>query len=141
MEKRIEKWESLRLEAQQFVPQEYCEICEDEVTYRMKIYQHADAWEDNGNIVGQYDNADQSVANVNIPGHIHQYADPTGATDWYILPEEIVIDLELHDGWIKFGKNPAPGYDSKIIYPAKVSRTYQIACGLEEYNRKEKNHS
>lgn len=27
MEKRIEKWESLRLEAQQFMPQEYCETC------------------------------------------------------------------------------------------------------------------
>ena len=27
MEKRIEKWESLRLEAQKFMPQEYCKIC------------------------------------------------------------------------------------------------------------------
>ena len=27
MEKRMEKWESLRLEAQKFIPQEYCEIC------------------------------------------------------------------------------------------------------------------
>ena len=29
MEKRIEKWESLRLEAQEFNPQEYCVICDD----------------------------------------------------------------------------------------------------------------
>lgn len=141
METRNEKWQSLRLEAQKFVPQVYCEICEDEVTYKMKIYQHADAWYDNGTISGQYDSNDEKVANVNIPGKIKDYADPSGETDWYILPDEIVDDMELHDGWIKFVKNPAPGYVEGEIYPAKVSGLYGFAAGLEEYNRKEKNHS
>lgn len=136
-----ERWICPNLDVQVFTPQEYCEICEDEVTYKMKIYQHADAWYDNGSVPGQYDNQDEKVANVNIPGHIHQYADPSGATDWYILPDEIVQDMELHDGWIKFVKNPAPGYVEGQVYPAKVSGLYGFAAGLEEYNRKEKNHS
>ena len=141
METRYEKWQSLRINAQQFAPQEYCVICVDEVTYKMKIYQHADAWYDNGTTYGEYDDKDEKVENVNIPGKIKNYADPSGETDWYILPDEIVADMELHDGWIQFVKNPAPGYDAGQIYPAKVSGTYGFAAGLEEYSRKEKSQS
>ena len=135
-----ERWICPDMDVQVFTPQEYCEICEDEVTYKMVLYQHADAWIDSGTIIGEWDNQDLYVDNVNIPGHIHQYADPT-RPNTYVLPEEIVIDMEMHDGWILFGKNPATGYASNEYYKAKVSEKYKCAAGLQEWERKEKNHS
>ncbi len=78
MEKRIEKWESLRLEAQSFAPQEYCDSC----------------WIATVKCLGESSSQGQNLRYIHFPPDTHEYD-----LHWNgHSPHPVQYDLRIPDG-------------------------------------------